>query len=54
MNQLDNETRIKVAEIQHQSKLETAEILSDDQYGTRRADAALSQLEGQLKGQVKN
>ena len=54
MNQLDNETRIKVAEIQHQSKLETAEILSDDQYGTRRADAALRQMEGQLKGQVKN
>lgn len=54
MNQLDNDTRIKVAEIQHQSKLETAEILSDDQYGTRRADAALRQMEGQLKGQVKN
>ena len=54
MNQLDNETKIKVAEIQHQSKLETAEILSDDQYGTRRADAALNQMEGQLKGQIKN
>jgi len=54
MNQLDNDTRIKVAEIQHQSKLETAEILSDDQYGTRKADAALNQMEGQLKGQIKN
>jgi len=54
MNQLDNETRIKVAEIQHQSKLETAEILSDDTYGSKRADAALNQMEGQLKGQIKN
>ena len=54
MNQLDNETRIKVAEIQHQSKLETAEILSDDSYGNKKADAALRQMEGQLKGQVKN
>lgn len=54
MNQLDNDTRIKVAEIQHQSKLETAEILSDDAYGTKRADAALKQMEGQLKGQIKN
>ena len=54
MNQLDNDTRIKVAEIQHQSKLETAEILSDDAYGTKRADAALNQMEGQLKGQIKN
>jgi len=54
MNKLDNETRIKVAEIQHQSKLETAEILSDDAYGTKRADAALNQMEGQLKGQIKD
>jgi len=54
MNQLDNETRIKVAEIQHQSKLETAEILSDDSYGNKKADAVLRQMEGQLKGQVKN
>tara|TARA_R110000744_G_scaffold17850_4_gene48137 strand:- start:18550 stop:20721 length:2172 start_codon:yes stop_codon:yes gene_type:complete len=53
MNKLDNETRIKVAEIQYQSKLDTAEILSDDAYGTKRADAALSQMEGQLKGQIK-
>tara|TARA_R110002096_G_scaffold141486_3_gene296334 strand:+ start:264 stop:2429 length:2166 start_codon:yes stop_codon:yes gene_type:complete len=54
MNKLDNETRIKVAEIQYQSKLDTAEILSDDAYGTKRADAALNQMEGQLKGQIKN
>jgi len=53
MNKLDNDTRIKVAEIQYQSKLDTAEILSDDAYGTKRADAALSQMEGQLKGQIK-
>lgn len=54
MNKLDNETRIKVAEIAHKSKLETAEILSDDQYGTRRADAALRQMEGQLESQIKS
>jgi len=54
MNKLDNETRIKVAEIQYQSKLDTAEILSDDSYGNKRADAALNQMEGQLKGQIKN
>jgi len=54
MNKLDNDTRIKVAEIQYQSKLDTAEILSDDSYGNKRADAALNQLEGQLKGQIRN